>query len=726
MSDRQLAPTRAEFKSLKECRTLGEAFQSPEFMDRIKQSAPAHVKPARMLRTFIQAASRAPLLLQCNMRSVLGAMLTCTEVGLEPNTPLQHAFLIPFGKYKWNSETRKRELEGYEVQLIFGYPGLLDLSYRSGHVVSVHADVVWPADVKDEKHWSFSYGTDAHLHHVPTGIHEADQVPVWAYAHANLTQGQAFEVLPWSEVIRIRNGSQGYQSAQRAKEAGEKSARPYIPAAWTEAPWVKFEAQMARKTAFRSLSKWLPKSVELAGALALDEQQDFGTVDFGAVIDGNASIMDGGLPEGEPAVDADKPDPTAAFTDRRPDPTPPAETEVKPQSDPKPARQSTRKQAAPPAEPAHNSTHNPARNSATPPTERINDGAERISKQPGIIITGQSGVTAEESDLTPPMFAEWLVDGEGHEIPDEDGMIEAITDPVRFAQVYVEALANEFPGHRELMAKANHDALARAMAISIDVAPILNAARKTISAAEIHPVPEGSIGTSSAAGADLFQGNPPVDPNFVGIPPLTKLTKAVMEDFNKRLAEVLTQAATPDAINHVIDLNAATYEAFPPSFRLAAKGLIEARQKAISPPPPRNAAVPDDLETLARDMAHDVYSLVSLASIDAWEKMPKVMAGLERLDRENPTLYSEVTQSIRERKAELGRPPEKTLKELADEMTVKGLACQTVTEIIALGRRDIQFVADAKRLMEESPVLWGEVKMVIEQRQRALTEAGAT
>lgn len=321
MSEKQsVAPTRSAFRSLRDCKNLGEAFQSAELLDKIKQSSPAHVKPERMLRTFIQATSRTPRLLQCNMRSVLGAMLTCSEVGLEPNTPLQHAFLIPFERTKWNSETRKRESQGFEVQLIFGYPGLLDLAYRSGQVTSVHSDVVWPAEAKDDKSWSFAYGTDAHLRHVPRGQHEPNDKPVWVYAHASLQHGQAFEVMPWSEVMRIRNGSQGYQSALRAKEAGEKAQRPYVPAAWTEAPWVKHEIAMSRKTAFRNLWKWLPHSVELAGALALDEQQDRATVDFSGVIDGEASIIEGGFTETADDQDSGGPDPGAAFEDRRPAP----------------------------------------------------------------------------------------------------------------------------------------------------------------------------------------------------------------------------------------------------------------------------------------------------------------------------------------------------------------------------------------------------------------------
>lgn len=300
-------PSRTAMRPLKECGTLAEAFQTKELFDRIAQSVPKHMSPERMLRTFVQATARTPGLLKCNMRSVIGGMLTLSQVGLEPNTPLQHAFLIPFKRTIKNKETGKWDQEIYEVQVIFGYPGLLDLSYRSSMLSAVHADVVWEKDT-----FSFEYGTDAHLRHKPMGRRHDGESPVWAYAHAKLKDGQAFEVLPYSEVLRIRDNAQGYRAALAAKEKAERENWKKLPATWTEAPWVKHEIQMSRKTAFRALSKWLPRSVELAAAISLDEAQERGAVDFGPVLDG-ASILDGELP----GIEMDRPaDPGAAHGQR--------------------------------------------------------------------------------------------------------------------------------------------------------------------------------------------------------------------------------------------------------------------------------------------------------------------------------------------------------------------------------------------------------------------------
>ena len=270
-------PSRAAAKPLKECQNLEEAFGNAEFMRRIQQSVPRHLSPDRMLRTFVQAISKTPALLQCNMRSVLGAMLTCSQVGLEPNTPLGHAYLIPF---KGRAKVGDRWVDQYEVQLIFGYQGLLELSYRSKMLTSVHADVVWPGN-----DFSFEYGSNAHLKHIPRGRHPNATAPEYAYMHAQLADGQAFEVLPWDAVMEIRNSSQGFRAAAAARNKAEADGKP-LPKSWTEAPWVRHEIAMARKTAFRSGSKWLPRSVELASAIALDEAQDRGRIDFGSAFEG--------------------------------------------------------------------------------------------------------------------------------------------------------------------------------------------------------------------------------------------------------------------------------------------------------------------------------------------------------------------------------------------------------------------------------------------------------
>jgi phage RecT family recombinase len=202
-----------------------------------------------------------------------------------PNTGQQQIHLIPFKRKIFNKETRKRDKEVVEVQIIFGYPGLRDLAFRSGLVVNIQTEVVLVGDLFD-----FEYGTNAFLRHKPSANRRGN-APVAAYMVAEVRGGHAFEVMSYPDVLAIRNGSQAYRQALAAAEEA-KSKGWKVPLAYSEAPWVRYELAMARKTVFRAGSKWLPQSVELAAAHALDEAQDRrGAFSFGRVMD--APTVDG-------------------------------------------------------------------------------------------------------------------------------------------------------------------------------------------------------------------------------------------------------------------------------------------------------------------------------------------------------------------------------------------------------------------------------------------------
>lgn len=647
------APNRAEFKRLKDCANLADAFASPEFMDRIKQSAPTHVKPARMLRTFIQATNRTPDLLKCSMRSVLGAMLTCSEVGLEPNTPLQHAFLIPFARYKWNAQKRERELVGHEVQLIFGYPGLLDLSYRSGQVTSVHADVAYK-DEYDVGKFSYEYGTNSHLKHIPIGRERDGEAPVFAYAHASLRAGQAFGVMPWADVLKIRNGSQGFRAALAAKERAEKANWSSLPATWTDAPWVKYQNAMAAKTAFRALAKWLPKSVELAGVLALDESQDTGTIDFGAVLDGNASIEGGGFQEGEPLVDADPVDAGAAFTLRgepqadpgqTPPPTQAPTATQAPAATEKPKRQTRKQENLPSA----NDEPDPRFRDEQPP-----DATTAPRQTPAPTQAPESNETAGMRSAgavlqQPPPFTAWLVNGDGEPIDGLDGPAERYTDPVAYVSAYLDARNAEFPGTRDLLERANADDVAKACVASPEANGMMLDQSEPAAEEVVPPQP-----TPSQSPA---QQQRQTSRWAINLPHAE--TKAEWEKFIDRLKLTLESATTGDQIATIIDLNSDVWDAFPGRFRLAAKALIEARQKAMVPtatkPSSPTNTVPTHQETADR-LLQDIAACQSVPDMEMLEKNVAIIRMFKGLMTGAPDLYDKVKQAANARVREIQKP----------------------------------------------------------------------
>ena len=102
----------------------------PEFARAIGGATPQEQqrRTERFARICVTAFRQTPKLQQCSPASVLGAMMTCAQLGLEPNTPSGLAYLIP----RWNGKLRTTE-----CQFQVGYRGLLELMYRSGAIASV-------------------------------------------------------------------------------------------------------------------------------------------------------------------------------------------------------------------------------------------------------------------------------------------------------------------------------------------------------------------------------------------------------------------------------------------------------------------------------------------------------------------------------------------------------------------------------------------------------------
>ena len=293
------APNRAATRTIAECTTLAEALQTKDMLDRLRQAMPKHLSPERMLRVLVLAVSRTPELAKVPLREILGAMISLASLGLEPNTPLQHAWLIPFKKNRKKTTPNGRDewVEETQVQVVIGYRGYIDLARRTGSLVSIHADVVYDGD-----EFSFEYGSRMHLRHVP-GTKRGR--PIYAYAHAKLTDGEAFEVLPYEEVLKIRDTSEGYQYALKQKN----SPRDYLRNIFLRNPWVAYEHEMAAKTMVRRLSKMLPLSIEFATAAHLDASGDTGGVRWDGALDSAASPIDEvQVDDGPPAAVEHKPE----------------------------------------------------------------------------------------------------------------------------------------------------------------------------------------------------------------------------------------------------------------------------------------------------------------------------------------------------------------------------------------------------------------------------------
>lgn len=268
-------------KPLRQVKDVRELLANDAAKKQLAAIAAKHMSPERMMKVVANAMRTTPTLANCEPLSMLGALMTCAAMGLEPNTVLGHAYLVPF----------KNNKKGVtEVQVIIGYKGLIDLARRSGHITAISAGVHY----SDDDLWEYEEGTDARLRHRP-GDQEGEKLHAYAIAKFK-DGGHAFVVLPWKHVIKIRNGSQNWQSAVKFNSTQRN-------------PWHTHEDAMAMKTAIRALSKYLPLSVEFQMAQEVDERRaDFGAFalnpdETGPVIDGEGEEVEAEAKEEKPAED---------------------------------------------------------------------------------------------------------------------------------------------------------------------------------------------------------------------------------------------------------------------------------------------------------------------------------------------------------------------------------------------------------------------------------------
>lgn len=234
-------------KTMAEIQTLPKQQQLPALLEtlgtEIKRALPAHMNPDRMARIALTCFRSNPTLAECEPLSVFAAILQASQLGLEPGL-LGQCYLIPFNKKSGNAWVK-------ECQLIPGYQGLVDLARRSGRLVSLQAQIVHAKDV-----FECEWGLQPRLVHKPNyNGDRGEWTLVYAVAHLK-DGGTHVEVMNKQQVYAIRDRSQNVQNAKK----------------WNKTtPWDTDEEEMVRKTILRRISKYLPKSVELAAALALDD-----------------------------------------------------------------------------------------------------------------------------------------------------------------------------------------------------------------------------------------------------------------------------------------------------------------------------------------------------------------------------------------------------------------------------------------------------------------------
>ena len=225
---------------------IHDFFTAPVCINQLKKSLPhVGITADRMIRILFSSIAQVPKLANCSPKSLFNVMIQCAQIGLEPNTALGHAYIIPYG----NTAT-----------LIIGYKGLIELCRRSKEFAQIIAHEVYPSD-----YFELSLGTESYIKHTPSyEVEYSEQEILGCYAVAKFKDGSCmFEYMPKFEIDKIRARSVAANSG----------------------PWVTDYMMMARKTVIRRLLHYLPLTIEMAEAIKVDGENEAGINTMEEVLD---------------------------------------------------------------------------------------------------------------------------------------------------------------------------------------------------------------------------------------------------------------------------------------------------------------------------------------------------------------------------------------------------------------------------------------------------------
>ena len=238
----------------------------------IAKALPSVLTPERFSRMVLTAISSNPKLGSCTPSSFLGAMMSSAQLGLEVNTPLGQAYILPY--------QNKGVLE---AQFQLGYKGLIDLAYRSGEVELVQAHIVYENDK-----FECEYGLEPKLTHVPADSNRGNAIKVYAMFKTK-SGGYGFEVMSMDDV----------------REHAKKYSKAYSS---SYSPWATNFEEMAKKTVLKKCLKYAPlksdfvRGIVQDGSIKNEVSEDMYEVPDVVIEDADYTVVDtetGEIVEGE-------------------------------------------------------------------------------------------------------------------------------------------------------------------------------------------------------------------------------------------------------------------------------------------------------------------------------------------------------------------------------------------------------------------------------------------
>lgn len=200
---------------------------------------PRGIEARQIIRDAMTLVSQTPALLSVDQNTFMGALMTCSQLGLRPGV-LGQAYVLPFrGK----------------AQFVAGYKGLATLAHRSGQIAGITNEIIRARDT-----WSLERGTEERLSHKPGFGRPDDRAelePVAYYAIVRTINGGRY--LHFMERWEVEDHRDRF-ALQRDRQTGR-----------IKGPWVEHFDAMALKTTLKYALRVAPMTLELQQAVRADE-----------------------------------------------------------------------------------------------------------------------------------------------------------------------------------------------------------------------------------------------------------------------------------------------------------------------------------------------------------------------------------------------------------------------------------------------------------------------
>lgn len=191
---------------------------------------PKHINSERFVRIAITTIRQNPKLAKCSQESLLGALMTSAQLGLEPGI-LGQAYLIPYGN---------------NVQFQIGYKGMIELLRRSGQLSDIYA-----CEIHKNDDFQITLGLHRDIQH-----------------NINFNEDRG-EVVGYYAVAVLKDGANSFEFM--TKKQVEEHRKKFSKAS-NNSPWTTDFDEMAKKTVIKKLLKYLPVSVEWLENISKDEK----------------------------------------------------------------------------------------------------------------------------------------------------------------------------------------------------------------------------------------------------------------------------------------------------------------------------------------------------------------------------------------------------------------------------------------------------------------------